>query len=1252
LLIFLIPGSARADCADPAGNGGKVIYSAPGRAVQYCNGFEWVTLKRHASCGSTNGWNAYTVADNTWRAVTYGEGKFVAVASGSANRVMTSPDGISWTSHAAAEDNSWYSVAYGNGTFVAVAQDGTHRVMTSPDGVTWAAQTAAEANQWRAVTFGNGLFVAVSVDGANRIMTSPDGVTWTPVAAPENNAWRAITYGGGQFVAVSTNGTNQVMTSADGVTWNAYAAAAANSWFSVTYGNGKYVAVSYDGTQQVMTSPDGQNWTMQTQAETTTWRAITYGNGLFVALADSGTNLIMTSPDGVNWSGKAAPDSSTWIGVTFGAGTFVGVANTGTNRIMTTGCTGIYPYIKNMASAGADSTVTSLNVPYPAGIAAGDLLVAISSGDIWGWSPPAGWYQLSESYNLASSTTAEVFYKTATGSEAGNVTFTSDNGSIRGEIAIIDFGNVDTYFPVTVDFNKYSNADSGTVMNYDTVDSALPGSLIIGLTAAGRGDQVASFASGWTSLYNNDNGPGTSDSTATASMHAAYYRQEVGGRSIPGSATIATSSGWTQITFAVHGKRGAMDWAATQGCSTIGNVCADGTVYAGASAENGEPMFTTPADAPGTYTWNSGVSPSISTLNQTCYGDSGLGSGYTCLSGPANTAYFANLSDAESPYDAATYCENLEAFGHSDWYLPSQYELKTLYDNSGAIGGFAAADYWSSSQAHIDTDAQYLAMGTGAMWRSPKDYEMKVRCVRRDGRGACAGPAGAAGDIIYNNDDRVLQWCDGQAWQAAGPVSPANPAGGCNNPSGDAGNVIYNADYNSMQYCDGGLWRAVVKPREAISCSFDTDLVAHWTFDEGTGTTTTDTVNSIAGTLTNGPTWAPGDGVRSGALRFDGDDDVVNIPANAALATSDYTVAAWFKPDTENVAALFEHNRYTNNWYGLFPNPGFMHGRFANSGTTTMNGGTVYNGEWNHVAITHSGSIGTIYDNGVVAISGTVGTDAPTLGSGSTIGNNNSNEGFEGLIDEVRIYNRALTPFEISQLYGGCTQSCTSFDCGLAHHWRLDENPAVSPIEDSAGSMDGTAAGTLSSVSGKLGTGINFNAAGEYINVGVIPELQGTSQFTLAAWLKRNTTGDIVGIGQEDVDAEWNVLNMEFYNDGELYFQVSDGNGGDGAGSYGLDDTNWHHVVMVFDGTQTGSSNRLKGYVDGNPVSISPSGVPAVANLYGSSFFIGAAGNCEATGAGSCVGGNTRGSVDDVRIYNRPLSAAEVAELYAAAGGP
>jgi hypothetical protein len=179
----------------------------------------------------------------------------VSVASDGTNRVMTSPDGVTWTNRTAAAANQWYGVVYGNGQYVAVSSSGTNRAMTSPDGVTWTSQATVSGGTWRSVTYGNGLFVAVAIatTGSTRIMTSPDGITWSgPVHI--SSVWNSITYGNGLFVAVAEGGTDRVMTSPDGVTWTARSASEANLWKAVTYGNGLFVAVSSDGTNRAMTS--------------------------------------------------------------------------------------------------------------------------------------------------------------------------------------------------------------------------------------------------------------------------------------------------------------------------------------------------------------------------------------------------------------------------------------------------------------------------------------------------------------------------------------------------------------------------------------------------------------------------------------------------------------------------------------------------------------------------------------------------------------------------------------------------------------------------------------------------------------------------------------------------------------------------------------------------------------------------------------------------------------------------------------
>ena len=280
------------------GNGTYVAVGFDGGVMTSTNGISWTTR----NTGITN---------RSWSSITYGEGIFVAVSWGECGDgfqdpcpmdgagIMTSPDGIAWTSIAAPAQESWIGIAYGNSTFVAVSYSGTgNRVMTSPDGTTWTLRTSAADNEWLAVAYGNGTFVAVSKTGTgNRVMTSPDGVTWTLQSSAADNSWGSIAYGNGIFVAVSSTGSgNRVMTSPDGVTWTLQSSAADNEWQGITYGNGIFVAVSSTGSgNRVMTSPDGVTWTLQSSAADNEWGAVTYGNGIFVAVSYNGTgNQVMT----------------------------------------------------------------------------------------------------------------------------------------------------------------------------------------------------------------------------------------------------------------------------------------------------------------------------------------------------------------------------------------------------------------------------------------------------------------------------------------------------------------------------------------------------------------------------------------------------------------------------------------------------------------------------------------------------------------------------------------------------------------------------------------------------------------------------------------------------------------------------------------------------------------------------------------------------------------------------------------------
>ena len=204
----------------------------------------------------TSPWISQTCpAGYSWNSVCFGSGLFVAVSSTQTNRVMTSPDGIIWTSRIT-PTNNWTSICYGNNQFVAVANSTTtDSVMTSPNGINWTIRSAVAGN-WNSVCYGNNRFVAVANSTTtDSVMTSPDGIIWTSRIAVAGN-WTSICYGNGLFVAVATttNNVNSVMTSTDGMSWTIRSAVASN-WRSVCFINSIFVAVSTTGsTSRVMTS--------------------------------------------------------------------------------------------------------------------------------------------------------------------------------------------------------------------------------------------------------------------------------------------------------------------------------------------------------------------------------------------------------------------------------------------------------------------------------------------------------------------------------------------------------------------------------------------------------------------------------------------------------------------------------------------------------------------------------------------------------------------------------------------------------------------------------------------------------------------------------------------------------------------------------------------------------------------------------------------------------------------------------------
>ena len=308
--------------------------------------FRW-SAPRPLSDYEARTWAAQVTNDNNWTSVAWNGALFVAVSStGTGNRVMTSPDGKTWTLRTPAADIGWTSVVWNGSVFCAVAASAVaDDVMTSPDGLTWTSRTGAATNGWQQVVWAAalGLFVAVSSTGTgNRVMTSPDGIAWTSRTSAADYSWISVTYSPELqllvAVADSTGLGNRVMTSPDGIAWTLRTTPADLLWRAVTWNGSIFCAVS-GGTAGVMTSLDGVVWTQGTMPNTNTSRCIAWNGVVFaVGQINAGVaNRVATSRDGFTWTaGEGIPDNN-WTGICAAGATFVAVSASGAaNRAMVT----------------------------------------------------------------------------------------------------------------------------------------------------------------------------------------------------------------------------------------------------------------------------------------------------------------------------------------------------------------------------------------------------------------------------------------------------------------------------------------------------------------------------------------------------------------------------------------------------------------------------------------------------------------------------------------------------------------------------------------------------------------------------------------------------------------------------------------------------------------------------------------------------------------------------------------------------
>ena len=231
-----------------------------------------------------------------------------------------------------------------------------------------------------------------------------------------------------------------------------------------------------------------------------------------------------------------------------------------------------------------------------------------------------------------------------------------------------------------------------------------------------------------------------------------------------------------------------------------------------------------------------------------------------------------------------------------------------------------------------------------------------------------------------------------------------------------------------------------------------TGLTGYWKFDEGSGTVANDSsTNGNTGTLVNGPTWT-GSGKVNGALSFAAASsqyvDVAN-PSNFAFDyTQPFSISAWVyrTANTANNVVAAKWDPATTKGYKLWlPASGaYCNGSGSNcldfimrNGGTSQEiltpGGTLSTNAWHHVVATYDGSQSEsgmkLYIDGAAT-----GNSAANNLSGSiltsvdfkvAVDDTTTASYFPGTLDEVRVYNRVLSPSDVLTLYNSTATACS-----------------------------------------------------------------------------------------------------------------------------------------------------------------------------------------------------------------------------------
>lgn len=468
-------------------------------------------------------------------------------------------------------------------------------------------------------------------------------------------------------------------------------------------------------------------------------------------------------------------------------------------------------------------------------------------------------------------------------------------------------------------------------------------------------------------------------------------------------------------------------------------------------------------------------------------------------------------------------------------------------------------------------------------------------------------------------------------------------------------------------------------PNNAASFnSLSKGLVAYYPLD---GTANDESGNGHNGTVHNATAAPNRFGNLSEALSFDGLTSYVNVPQSDFLhfGNQDFAIFAWVRCTGGYYPTILNNgNSYAPSTVGLefsldFPQQGNLTLVY---GSDWWGGGAVPRQKWIHVGATRQGGIDRLWINGTEAASrpalSAIGASPwPLLIGTATL---TDPEFFEGQIDDIRVYSRALLPGEVKQLYKTEVGSLDSDGDGANDYRELEDgtNPndatSFNPLsvglvayypfngdiaDDSGFGRSGTISGSgiTSSLDRFFSTGGALSLSGSASDRAVVEPtpFNVNTNFTISFWCYGDPSGNgsyaATGTGVDRVDniictglefsGGLNIRYVSFQNPVWQVFAANLPQDGPPWGGFNTPEyvSRWGHIAYVrsgstwqtyFNGTLVSQGDLLRPITDMGSLRI------------GAHTF----------GANEDGGYNMVGSIDDMRIYQRSLSSADIQSLF------